>query len=139
MRLRPGAILFGALGMAVGTGAVLGLREATLSTHQPVGRDSVVVIVLDATVNDPEGGRTVDDMVEALLMSCRLEVDHSELVAEVDGGPGLVGVDQGNGHTQFRAVFRPGLDQTNQRQLRGCLEDWSIDHLRVDVLSITGS
>jgi hypothetical protein len=96
-----------------------------------------VVIVLDATVNDPEGGRTVEDMVEALLLSCRLEVDNSELFSDGEV-PALVGQDVGDGHTQFRAVFRPGLDQTNQRQLRGCLEDWSIDHLRVDVLSITG-
>ena len=138
MRIRPGAVVLGGVGLMVGTGAVLAMREATLSTHQPVGRDSEVVIVLDATVNDPEGGRTVEDMVEALLLACRLEVDNSELVSEDEEEPVLIGHDRGDGHTQFRAVFRPGLDQTNQRQLRGCLEDWSFDHLRVDVLSITG-
>ena len=138
MRLRPGAIALGAIGLAVGTGGVLAMREATLSTHQRVGRDSEVTIELDASVNDPEGGRTVEDMVEALLLTCRLEVDNSELVSEDEEEPILVGADQGDGHTRFRAVFRPGLDETNQRQLRGCLEDWSIDHLRVDVLSISG-
>ena len=138
MRVRPGAVVLGVVGLTVGTGAVLAMREATLSTHQAVGRDSEVVIELEATVNDPEGGRTVTDMVEALLLSCRLEVDSSELVSEDGGDPVLVGRDVGDGHTRFRAVFRPGLDQTNQRQLRGCLEDFSIDHLRVDVLSITG-
>ena len=127
MKVRLATIVLGALGLAVGIGAVLALREATLSTHQPVGRDSEVVIELRATVNDPEGGRTMDDMVDALLLGCRLEVDHSELISRSDDGAG-----------RYTATFRPGLDQTNQRQLRGCLEDWSIDHLRVDVLSITG-
>lgn len=127
MRVRPGAVVLGAVGIAVGTGAVLAMREATLSTHQPVGRDSEVVIELQAEVNDPEGGRTTDDMVEALLTACRLEVDHSEVVVLSSDGDG-----------RYTAVLRPGLDQTNQRQLRGCLEDFSIDHLRVDVLAITG-
>ena len=127
MRVRPGAVVLGAVGIAVGTGAVLAMREATLSTHQAVGRDSEVVIELEADVNDPEGGRTMDDMVEALLAACRLEVDHSEVVELTDDGDG-----------HYTAVLRPGLDQTNQRQLRGCLEDFSIDHLRVDVLAITG-
>jgi hypothetical protein len=123
------------VGLAIGTGAVQNLREATLSTHQPVGKDSEAVIELRATVNDPEGGRTVEGMVRALLLTCRLDVDHSELVGDE---PQVSRADNGDGRTYFTAVFRPGLDQTNQRQLRGCLEDWSIDHLRVDVLSITG-
>ena len=127
MRVRPGALALGAVGIMVGTGAVLAMREATLSTHQPVGRDSEVVIDLEAEVNDPEGGRTMEDMVEALLAACRLEVDHSEIIDLSSHGDG-----------RYRAVLRPGLDQTNQRQLRGCLEDFSIDHLRVDVLGITG-
>jgi hypothetical protein len=127
VRVRPGAVVLGAVGIAVGTGAVLAMREATLSTHQPVGRDSEVVIELEADVNDPEGGRSTDDMVEALLTACRLEVDHSEVVDLANDGDG-----------RYTAVLRPGLDQTNQRQLRGCLEDFSIDHLRVDVLAITG-
>jgi hypothetical protein len=25
------------------------------------------------------------------------------------------------------------MDDTDQRQFRGCLEDWSIDHVRTDV------
>jgi hypothetical protein len=25
------------------------------------------------------------------------------------------------------------MDETNRRQFRGCLEDWTIDHLRLDV------
>jgi hypothetical protein len=25
------------------------------------------------------------------------------------------------------------MDETNRRQFRGCLEDWTVDHLRLDV------
>jgi hypothetical protein len=31
----------------------------------------------------------------------------------------------------------PALDETNQRQFRGCVEDWIIDHLKVDVVELT--
>jgi hypothetical protein len=31
-------------------------------------------------------------------------------------------------------VLEPTLDATNERQLRGCLEDWTIDHVRLDVV-----
>jgi hypothetical protein len=36
----------------------------------------------------------------------------------------------------FRAVLAPALDETNERQFRGCLEDWTMDQLLVDVLRI---
>ena len=40
------------------------------------------------------------------------------------------------GDGRFEASLVPALDETNQRQLRGCLEDWTLDHLKVDVLSV---
>jgi hypothetical protein len=30
-------------------------------------------------------------------------------------------------------VLVPALDDSNQRQFRGCLEDWVIDHVKLDV------
>ena len=62
-------------------------------------------------------------MVEALLLTCRLEVS-SDVVGRI----------RVEGDGRFRAVLRPALDATNQKQLRGCLEDWTIDSLRVDVV-----
>lgn len=132
MRIRPGSFVFGAIGLAAGTGAVLGLREATLSTHRAVPADSEAVVELRAEQKGAERERTLDDMVHALLLSCRLEVGRSELVDDE-----LVGRARRDGWHHYTAVFRPGLDETNKRQLRGCLEDWTIDHLQVDVLDVT--
>jgi hypothetical protein len=28
------------------------------------------------------------------------------------------------------------MDETNRRQFRGCLEDWLIDHVRLDVVTL---
>ena len=117
-------IVCGIVGLAIGVLGVLSLREATLSTHGGVDPDSRVEIVLHAE-GRPEPRQTLAEMVEALLLSCRLEVN-SDLVGTIDA--------EGDG--QFRAVLQPGLDETNRTQLTGCLEDWTIDGLRVDVVSL---
>jgi hypothetical protein len=120
-------IVLGALGLAIGVLGVLSLREATLSTHGRVDPDSQVEIVLQAESRRAEPNQTLPEMVDALLLTCRLEVS-SDLVGSVDA--------QGDG--RFRAVLQPALDETNQKQLRGCLEDWTIDSLRADVVRVRG-
>ena len=127
MRRRLVSLVLGLVGIALGVAAVVALREATLSTHSPVAPDSRAVVILEARANRPERGRSLDMMVEALLLACRLEVGRSELDGPI--------ADLGDG--RFRATFVPALDQTNRRQLRGCLEDWTLDQLLVDVLSIS--
>lgn len=123
MRVSPGRAALGGVGLAVGVTSVLALREATLSTHQPVPHDSTI----EVTFHADRGGayrHTLQEMVEALVLSCRLEVV-SDLVGEVEP------LD----HDRFRAVLTPSMDQTNRRQFRGCMEDWRADHLQVDQLS----
>ena len=39
----------------------------------------------------------------------------------------------------YRAVLQPAMDQTNRRQFRGCLEDWTLDQLLVDVVAFEDS
>lgn len=125
MKIRPGALALGVLGLLVGVAAVLALREATLSTHQPVAEGSRTRLVLEAETEGGEAGQSVDEMIEAVVLACRLEVS-SDLATPMEAmGDGL-----------FAAELTPALDQTNERQLRGCLEDWSIDHLLVDVISV---
>ena len=124
--IHPVRVALGAVGIAVGVVGVLALREATLSTHQDVDATSTAVLVLDAESKDREHGRTLDEMVEALVLSCRLEVGDSDLDGVIERHPG----------NRYVATFRPALDQTNRRQLRGCLEDWTIDHVRLDVVSL---
>jgi hypothetical protein len=118
-------LVLAGVGLAIGIGGVLALREATLSTHYYVRRGTEAVLVLDAEVKGGEPDQTLDESVEAIVASCRLEVARSdpERIEALGGG-------------RYRVVLRPGMDQTNERQLRGCLEDWNIEHLRVDVVSL---
>ena len=136
-RISPAVVVLGLAGIAIGISAVIALKEATLSTHHAVDEDSQAVIELSAWTKGGERGQTLDEMVEAVLLTCRLEVGNADLVDNVrEGDEELVDDDDPN-DARFTAVFVPGLDETNQRQLRGCLEDWSVDHLKIDVHSIT--
>ena len=124
--MKPTSALLGVVGVV---GALLGVRalsDATLSTHAEVDLDSRIEVVVDAETNGGEIGQSIDEMVEALIVNCRLEV-HSDVVGEIES----VGDDR------FRATLSPGMDHTDQRQFRGCLEDWSIDHIRLDVVRLT--
>jgi hypothetical protein len=118
-------VLLAAVGLAIGIVAVLALREATLSTHQPVARDSRIELVVAASTKGGEGHQTLAEMVQAQVLACRLEVN-SDVVGAIE--------DQGDDH--FRAVLTPSLDETNRRQFRGCIEDWVIDHVRLDVVRL---
>jgi hypothetical protein len=125
VKVKPGRLAVGAIGLAAGVLGVLALREATLSTHGPVAPDSRVEVVLEAETRHREFGQTLPEMVEALLLSCRLEVSSD-----------VVGPIRSEGNGRFRAVLQPALDETNEKQLRGCLEDWTLDSLLADVVSI---
>ncbi|HEX2563065.1 MAG TPA: hypothetical protein VHK25_04075, partial [Acidimicrobiales bacterium] len=61
MKLSPGRIALGAVGLGAGVVGVLFLREATLSTHeQIVGQDTEVVV--SANTKGGEGGQTLAEM-----------------------------------------------------------------------------
>ena len=64
-------------------------------------------------------------MVEAELQTCRLEVTSV-----------LVGPVEPLGDGQFRAVLAPAMDETNRRQFKGCVEDWTIDQVLLGVVSL---
>jgi hypothetical protein len=113
------------VGLAIGMVGVFALREATLSTHQPVAKDSQLELIVSATTKGGETNQTIDEMVEAQLLTCRLEVT-SDLVGPIE--------DQGDDH--YRAVLMPSMDETNRRQFRGCVEDWVIDGVRLNVLEM---
>jgi hypothetical protein len=102
--------------------AVVSLRDATLSTHQPVDPNSQTELIMQVRVRDPEAGQTQAEMTEALILICRLEINSD-----------LVGPIQDLGDGRVRAVLQPSMDKSNRRQFRGCLEDWNIDQLRADV------
>jgi hypothetical protein len=124
-RVRPLAVILGAAGLAVGMLAVLALREATLSTHHPVPEDSQIELILSVDSRGEEPSQSLAELVDAQVRTCRLEVT-SDVVGEVTP----------QGGNRFRAVLRPTMDETNRRQFRGCIEDWVIDHVRVNVVEL---
>ena len=112
------------IGIAIGIVGIFALREATLSTHEPVTA-AATELVMSADTKGGEQHQTLPEMVEAQLLACRLEVtsDAEGSVESLGGG-------------RFRAVLTPALDETNRRQFRGCMEDWLIDHVRVNVIEL---
>lgn len=112
-------VLAGIVGLVAG---ILLLRDATLSTHQPVDPDSRIELIMRVTTRDGEQGQTVEEMAEAQLLACRLEVSSDP-----------VGPTESLGEGRVRVVLTPSMDTTDQRQFRGCLEDWTIDHVRTEV------
>jgi len=121
-KLSPVKLALGTVGLAVGIVGVLALREATLSTHEEVDARQVELVVAASSAGG-EPGQTLGEMVEAQLLTCRLEVT-SDLAGPIE--------DLGDG--RFRAVFEPAMDETNRRQFCGCVEDFVIDHLQVNVV-----
>jgi hypothetical protein len=126
--LTPVRVVLGLVGLGIGVVAVLALREATLSTHETVDGDAVELVVSAKTAGG-ETNQTLPEMVEAQLLTCRLEV-----TSDLDGPI------ESLGDGRFRAVLTPAMDETNRRQFRGCVEDFQIDHVQIDVieLEITG-
>ena len=101
--------------------------KRTLSTHEAVtGRE--MELVVSAKTHGGEQDQTLAEMVEAQLLTCRLEVTSD-----------LAGPIEALGDGRFRAVLVPAMDQTNRRQFRGCVEDFVIDHLQIDVIELTAS
>jgi hypothetical protein len=124
VKIRPVAVVLSAVGLGVGFLGVSALREATLSTHERVDPDSRVEVHVKASTAGGERSQSLGEMVDALLLTCRLEVN-SDLVGPVRE------VSEG----RYLAVLRPELDETNRRQFKGCVEDWTVDHLRADIVA----
>jgi hypothetical protein len=123
-RLSPLKLALATIGVAVGIVAALGLRSATLSTHEEVDARQTVLVV-SARAHGGEAGQELPEMVEAQLLLCRLEVTSD-----------LVGPIEALGDGRFRAVLEPAMDRTNRRQFRGCVEDFITDHLQIDVVEL---
>lgn len=122
--LRPVLVLLAVLVLA---GGVVGLRRATQSTHYPQDPDSTLRVVVEASSNREEPSHDLQELTEAHLWMCRLEVG-SDPVGEVEQVPGEA--------DQYAIVLQPALDSTDRKQYEGCLEDWSLDHHLMHVVSM---
>ncbi len=126
MRTTAVRLLLTAVGLGISVVAVLALREATLSRHEPVAPSSRIELVVATRAKGSEPTQSLAEMTEAKLLACRLEVN-SDLARPLEE----------IGHGRFRAVLSPALDDTDRRQFRGCLENWTIDHLQLDVIRLS--
>lgn len=105
------------------------LRSETMTTHVAVPADSQLEVVVEATKRGGDRGQGPEAMVSAKVHMCRLEVQRADVIA----GPTRLGDDR------FRFVLEPTLDESDRVQFRGCVQDWNIDHLLVDVVRMESS
>jgi hypothetical protein len=103
--------------------AIVALREATMTRHVAVEPRSEMELVLRASSNVEEAN--IDEKVGALFATCQLQV-----ATNPTGPPARLAEDT------YLLGMRPALDESDQRQLVGCLEDAVLDHLQASVLSI---
>lgn len=122
---RPLALLGAVVVIGVG---VVALRGATQSTHYPQNPHSTLRVVVEASSNREEPSHDLAELTEAHLWFCRLEVG-SDLVGEME----TVSTDP----DRFAIVLQPSLDSTDRKQYEGCLEDWTLDHHLMHVVSMT--
>ncbi len=108
-------------------GGVHLLREATESTHYRTDPRSRLRVVVEANSKRAEYNQTLAELTEGHIWFCRLEIA-SDPVGELQSVPGYP--------HRFAIVLAPSLDSTNRKQYRGCLEDWTLDHHRLRVISM---
>ena len=109
-------------------GGVVGLRRATQSTHYRQDPDSTLRVVVESSSNRAEPTHDLDELTEAHLWMCRLEIG-SDPVGEVE----RISDDP----PRYEIVLQPALDSTDRKQYEGCLEDWTLDHHLLHVVSMT--
>lgn len=122
----PVRVVVGLVVLVLIGGGVWQLRGATMSTHVDMAPESQLAVTVDAETRQSETGQSLVDIVTAKVLMCRLEVRTSDPVGPLEPGP----------DGRFRFVLQPSLDDTDRLQFRGCLEDWNVDHLLLDVIEM---
>lgn len=122
----PARIVVVLVVLALLAGGVWQLRSATMSTHVAKDPASQLGVTVDAESRQSDPGHSLLEMVTAKVAVCRLEVAAADPVGPLE--PAQDG--------RFRFVLQPSLDDTDRLQFRGCLEDWNVDHLLIDVLEM---
>lgn len=114
----------GIVAAAIVVAGIVLLRAETMSTHTASLPGSLTHVIVEVDTKNRELSSTRREMVQALILTCRLEVDadlRSRGVPETH--------DDG-----YRFTLTPALDKSDRLQLRGCLEDMRIDHLQAEVV-----
>ena len=107
---------------ALAVTGVLALRAElmTVEVEQPEGSWTEVVVATRVVREDPD---VRAEMTSGLVSTCRLLVNADVVEQSFQA--------VGDGVFTFR--LHPGLDEFDRRELRGCLSDLRVQHLRVDV------
>ncbi|HET8929614.1 MAG TPA: hypothetical protein VFN21_03045 [Acidimicrobiales bacterium] len=103
------------------------LREATQSRHHATPPGSRTWVVVDAHQNRAPSSHTLEDMTDAQLRRCQIEVEAHQ-VRDLAAVPGE--------SDHFVVVLQPALDASDRTQYQGCVEDWTFDHLLLQVHSM---
>lgn len=124
MSARP--YVLGILAVAGGLVGISELADATLTTHEPTPAQSRTVVVVHGSTVD-EGEFDLATGIDSHVRFCQLEVGRQL-------GPDPLERLAGD---RFQFEFRPGLDDADQDQFRGCIGDIVTDHLQASVESYT--
>jgi hypothetical protein len=119
------AIVIGIAVVIIGLIGVRVLADATLTTHVEQDPDSQMAVIVHGSMND-EAEYELGVGVESLVRFCQLEVGR-------DIGIGALETLEDD---RFRFVLQPALDDSDQRQFRGCIGDIVVDHLQASVESM---
>ena len=112
-----------AAALVAGTG-ILFLRAELMTVDIPQPEGSYTDVVLAVSIREDESVR--DEMARGLVSTCRLLVNADvveDTFTEVDDGV-------------FAFRVRPGLDEFDRRELKGCLQDTKVQHLLADVRTL---
>lgn len=101
------------------------LREETMSVHVATPPGSRTEVVVEAATRNAESSTSERELTEAMVFMCHLEVN-----AEL-GDEGILEVAP---HT-YGFALTPALDRSDRLQLQGCLQDFAIDHVLLEVVS----
>ncbi|MGY1608453.1 MULTISPECIES: hypothetical protein [unclassified Geodermatophilus] len=105
---------------------VLLLRAELMTVEVEAPEGSFTDVVVAARVHQEDPATVREEMTRGLVSTCRLLVN-ADVVAE-----SFRTVDTG----VFSFRLRPGLDEFDRRELRGCLSDSRVQHLLLDVLHL---
>ena len=107
--------------------AIAVLRERTMTRHEPGVPGTATEVVIHADTRNAVPSASTTELARALFLTCRLEVEAEPLTdLERQAGP----------TSRYRTVLAPALDEFDERQLHGCLEDARINHLQVEVVRL---
>jgi hypothetical protein len=109
------------LGIALAATGLLLLRAELMTVDIPQPEGSWTDVVIAVQVREDPAVR--EEMTRGLVSTCRLLVN-ADVVED-----SFRTVDEG----VFAFRVRPGLDEFDRRELRGCLRDTRVQHLLADV------